>query len=163
MKVGNFIYFYGMLSFIGDFTCKADSKFRVVVPAPLRRVMTASQQAMFVLRRNIYAPCIDMYPLSEWESMAAGLQARLSPFDRQHARFMRELFRGTSEVEMDANGRILLPKRLLEEIGADKEMVLAGQGSRIEIWEAQAYAREALKGDEFAGLTQWIFEDNAKK
>ena len=149
-----------MLSFIGDFSCKADSKFRVVVPASLRRVMTASQQTVFVLRTNIYASCIDMYPFCEWESMVKGLESRLSPFDRQHAVFLRELFRGTQEVEMDANGRILLPKRMLEEIGADKDVILAGQGSRIEIWEAGAYAGEALSGDEFAGLTQQIFTEN---
>ena len=55
-----------MASFIGDYTCKADSKCRVVVPASFRRVMVASQQTFFVLRKNVFGKCIDMYPLQEW-------------------------------------------------------------------------------------------------
>ena len=62
-----------MASFIGDYTCKADSKCRVVVPASFRRVMVASQQTFFVLRKNVFGKCIDMYPLQEWENMIAGI------------------------------------------------------------------------------------------
>ena len=67
-----------MASFIGDYTCKADSKCRVVVPASFRRVMVASQQTFFVLRKNVFGKCIDMYPLQEWENMIAGVRARLN-------------------------------------------------------------------------------------
>ena len=116
-----------MASFIGDYTCKADSKCRVVVPASFRRVMVASQQTFFVLRKNVFGKCIDMYPLQEWENMIAGVRARLNLFDPKHAAFFREFCRGTQEVEMDTNGRILLPRKMLDEIGIDKEMVLAGR------------------------------------
>ena len=112
-----------MASFIGDYTCKADSKCRVVVPASFRRVMVASQQTFFVLRKNVFGKCIDMYPLQEWENMIAGVRARLNLFDPKHAAFFREFCRGTQEVEMDTNGRILLPRKMLDEIGIDKEMV----------------------------------------
>ena len=94
-----------MSSFIGDYTCKADSKCRVVVPASFRRVLASSQQTFFVLRKNVFENCIDMYPREEWERMIAGLKVKLNSFNARHVAFLREFCRGTQEVEMDANGR----------------------------------------------------------
>ena len=98
-----------MSSFIGDYTCKADNKCRVVVPSSFRKVMAVSQQSLFVLRKNVFEKCIDMYPMDEWEKMMTGLNERLNRFNAKHVAFLREFCRGTQEVEMDANGRILLP------------------------------------------------------
>lgn len=146
-----------MLAFIGNYSCKADSKSRIVVPASFRKAMTVSQQTVFVLRKNIFEMCIDMYPYSEWEMLLSGLRAKLNPFDREHAAFLRELYRGAQEVEMDGNGRILLPVRLLEKIGVDKEMVMAGQDSKIEIWGAGEYQKTAMGQDDFVRMTGQIF------
>ena len=147
-----------MLSFIGDYSCKADSKFRVMVPASFRKAMVTSQQTVFVLRRNVFESCIDLYPYNEWESLVAGLRAKLNPFNREHARFLRDWFRGTLEVEMDGNGRILLPKRLLDELKIGKDMIFAGQDSKIEIWDSVVYEQMVVDEDSFAKLTQEVFK-----
>lgn len=149
-----------MTSFIGDFSCKADSKCRVVVPASFRKAMTASQQTIFVLRRNVFECCLDMYSYEEWERLTAGLREKLNLFNQKHALFFRELYRGTQEVEMDTNGRILLPKRLLEEVGIGKEMILAGQDTKIEIWDEKLYRGAMINGKDFAVLTDEIFSDD---
>lgn len=146
-----------MSSFIGDYTCKADSKCRVVVPASFRRVMAASGQTLFVLRKNVFEKCIDMYPMEEWETMVAGIRVKLNLFDAKHVAFIREFCRGTQEVEMDANGRILLPRRLLDEVGIDKEMVLAAQDAMIQIWDTEAYEGVALGAEELGVLAGEIF------
>lgn len=146
-----------MMSFIGDYSCRADSKGRVVVPVSFRKAMAAAQQTVFVLRKNIFEACIDMYPYSQWEALMADLRGRLDLFDRDHAAFLREWYRGTQEVEMDGNGRILLPKRLLEEIVVEKEIVLAGQDTKIEIWGEQAYQQVSMETEAFAELTQQVF------
>lgn len=146
-----------MLSFIGEYSCRADNKYRVVVPSPFRKIMEAGQQEVFVLRKNIFEACIDMYPYKEWEMLVADLRGKLNLFDRTHAAFLRELYRGTQQVEMDGNGRILLPRRMLEEVGVEKEIVLAGEDTKIELWGAKAYAGIGMKGEDFAGLTQQIF------
>ena len=148
-----------MASFIGDYTCKADSKCRVVVPASFRRVMVASQQTFFVLRKNVFGKCIDMYPLQEWENMIAGVRARLNLFDPKHAAFFREFCRGTQEVEMDTNGRILLPRKMLDEIGIDKDMVLAAQDSMIQVWDARVYEEVAISGEELGMMAEEIFKN----
>lgn len=147
-----------MLSFIGEYSCKADSKSRIVVPASFRKAMLAAGEAVFVLRKNIYDPCLDMYPYREWERLAEELRMKLNCFDKTEAAFLREWYRGAQEVEMDGNGRILLPKRLLDEIGVGKEIVLAGQDGKIELWAAEAYRRSALGTEDFAVLTQEVFK-----
>lgn len=120
--------------------------------------MVASQQTFFVLRKNVFGKCIDMYPLQEWENMIAGVRARLNLFDPKHAAFFREFCRGTQEVEMDTNGRILLPRKMLDEIGIDKEMVLAAQDSMIQVWDARVYEEVAISGEELGMMAKEIFK-----
>jgi len=146
-----------MSSFVGDYTCKADSKCRVVVPSSFRKVMTASGQSLFVLRKNVFEKCIDMYPMEEWEKMMMGLKGRLNRFNARHVAFLREFCRGTQEVEMDANGRILLPRKMLEEAGIGKEMVLAAQDTMIQIWDAEIYEQVAVEPGELGRLAEEIF------
>lgn len=148
-----------MSSFIGDYICKADSKCRVVVPASFRKVMVASQQSFFVLRKNVFEKCLDMYPLEEWEKMLAEVKAKLNRFDARHVAFLREFCRGTQEVEMDANGRVLLPRRLLDEVGVDKEMVLAGQDNMIQVWGVEDYEKVAVAPEELSVLAEEIFKN----
>ena len=147
-----------MSSFIGDYICKADNKCRVVVPASFRKVMAASGQVFFVLRKNVFEKCIDMYPEQEWERMLADLRGRLNLFNPRHAAFFREFCRGTQEVEMDANGRVLFPRKMLEDVGIDKEMVLATQDTSIQVWDTQAYAGVAFCGEELGALAEEIFK-----
>lgn len=69
-----------MSSFIGDNTCKADNKCRVVVPASFRKAMVASCQSVFVLRKNVFEKCLDMYPMDEWERMIADILFKIESF-----------------------------------------------------------------------------------
>ena len=148
-----------MASFIGDYTCKADAKCRVVVPALFRRGMAVSGQSLFVLRKNIFEKCLDLYPLVEWEKMLADIKAKLNLFNARYVAFFREFCRGTQEVELDANGRILLPRRLLEEIGVDKDLVMAGQDDMIQIWSVDAYAGVVMAPEELGALAEEIFKE----
>ena len=148
-----------MCTFIGDYTGKMDNKCRVVVPASFRKQMMAAGLSVFVLRRSVFEKCIDMYPIDEWERMLAGIRAKLNLFNAKHVAFMREFCRGTLEVEMDANGRILLPRRLLDEVGIDKEMIFAGQDKMIQLWEVEEYDRVAVTSEELSDLAEEIFEN----
>ena len=148
-----------MCTFIGDYTGKMDNKCRVVVPASFRKQMIAAGLSVFVLRRSVFEKCIDMYPIDEWERMLAGIRAKLNLFNAKHVAFMREFCRGTLEVEMDANGRILLPRRLLDEVGIDKEMIFAGQDKMIQLWDVEEYDRVAVTSEELSDLAEEIFEN----
>ena len=147
-----------MSSFIGDNTCKADNKCRVVVPASFRKAMVASCQSVFVLRKNVFEKCLDMYPMDEWERMIADIRSKLNLFDAKHVAFLREFCRGTQEVEMDTNGRVLLPRKMLEEVGIDKEMVFAGQDVLIQVWDVKTYEEVAVGPDVLSDLSKEIFK-----
>ena len=83
-----------MLSFIGDYTCKLDSKGRGVVPAVFRKEMQAAGEVSFVMRRNIFDECIDVYPKDEWLKLIAGLREKLSQFNREQVRFSESFSEG---------------------------------------------------------------------
>jgi protein mraZ len=143
-----------MLSFIGDYTCKLDSKGRLVVPAVFRKEMQAVQEGSFVLQRNIFETCIDVYPKGEWLRLAEELRAKLSPFNQEHMRFRRGFFHGALEVELDANGRILIPRKMLDQVAIEgDEIVLVGLDSKIEIWDKIKYEEGAMSTEEFVLLT----------
>ena len=84
--------------------------------------------------------------------MMEQVTGKLSRFNAKHVAFLREFCRGTQEVEMDGNGRILLPRKMLEEVGIDKEMVLSAQDSMIQIWDVAAYEKVSLEPAELEKL-----------
>jgi MraZ protein len=65
-------------------------------------------------------------------------------------------FSGTAEVSLDANNRMLLPKRLMEFAGINDEVVLAGQSGKIEIWASDQYGKVSLADDDFAAMAEKI-------
>ena len=86
------------------------------------------------------------------------IRAKLNVFSAKHVAFLREFCRGTQEVEMDGNGRVLLPKRILADVGIDKEMVFAAQDKSIQIWDADTYARVAMEPGKLSALAEEIFK-----
>ncbi len=148
-----------MCTFIGDYTSKIDNKCRVVVPSYFRKTVLAAGLSVFVLRKSIFEKCIDMYPLDEWERMLAEIRIKLNLLNAKHITFMREFCRGTLEVEMDANGRVLLPRRLLDEVGIDKEMIFAGQDRKIQLWDVEEYGCVAVTSEELSDLAEEIFKN----
>jgi len=146
------------ISFIGEFNSKADSKFRVSVPAPFRKEVADADENTFVLQKNLFDDCIDMYPLCEWKRMVAEIRFKLNFFNKKHILFFREFCRGTKEVNLDSNGRILLPKHMLELVDIDKEMVFIALDSKIQIWNEEKYGSLALDGLSLTNLASEIFK-----
>ena len=71
--------------------------------------------------------------------------------------FLRNFFKGTAELTLDSNSRLLIPKRLMDQIGAERDIVLAGQDGRIEIWPEEVYATIDMPADDFALLSEKLF------
>ncbi|MBO7522492.1 MAG: protein mraZ, partial [Bacteroidales bacterium] len=74
--------------------------------------------------------------------------------NREHNKFLRNFFKGTAELALDANNRMLIPKKFLEMINAEKDLVLAGQDGRIEIWSASVYDTIDMRAEDFADLAE---------
>ena len=149
-----------MATFIGDYTCKADVKGRIILPAAFKKQMPADAQDHFVVRKDIFENCLVLYSIEDWNAQLTRLRKRMNPYNREHNMFLRNFFKGTAELVLDNNNRLLIPRRLMEMIGADRELILAGQEGRIEIWDADAYNKIAMPAEEFANLAEKLLGGN---
>lgn len=145
-----------MATFIGDYTCKVDVKGRVLLPSAFKKQMPSAAQDRFVVRKDIFEPCLVLHPMDEWEVMSQLIRSRINPYKREHNLFVRSFFRGTAELVLDASSRLLIPRRLLDLAGIEKEVVLAGQDGKIEVWASEVYDSTALGEADFAELAERI-------
>jgi len=140
-----------MITFIGDYSCKLDDKGRVLLPAAFIKQMASSMQERFVLKKDIFESCLVLFPMNEWERQNEILRQNTNPYNREHNKFLRGFFKGTAEISLDSSNRLLIPRRLLDEIGSGREIIMAGQLGKIEIWPAETYDK-VEGGDESFGL-----------
>lgn len=127
-----------MVNLIGTYECKVDAKGRLMVPAPLKKQLVPVLQEGFVLKRSVFESCLELYPMDEWNKMMARVN-KLNRFNRRNIKFIRKFTAGVKMVEVDTNGRLLIPKDLVDYAGIDKEIVLSAAVNIIEIWDKQKY------------------------
>jgi MraZ protein len=152
-----------MATFIGDYTCKVDLKGRIILPMAFKKQMPSGAQDHFVVRKDIFENCLVLYSIEDWNRQLEQIRKRINPYNREHNRFMRNFFKGTAELILDNNNRFLIPKRLLDLIGAIRDVVLAGQDGRIEIWAAADYEKIDMPSDDFANLAEKLMGDRSNK
>lgn len=145
-----------MVNLIGTYECKADSKGRLMVPAALKKQLLPLLQDGFVIKRSVFEPCLELYPMEEWNTMMAKVN-KLNRFRKKNNDFIRRFTAGVKTVEVDANGRLLIPKDLLGFAGITKEIVLNSAINIVEIWDKDKYetAIEDATGD-FADLAEEV-------
>ena len=142
-----------MINFIGEYRAKMDDKGRLIFPSAFKALMPAGAPARFVIRKNTFEECLDMFIYEEWEKESARIREMLNPFDREDAMFWRAYTRDRAVVEPDPKlGRMTIPRKLLELIGANKEIVFSGSDNKIEIWAAEKYDTSGISEEEFISL-----------
>lgn len=144
-----------MANFIGDHPCKLDGKGRILFPAALKKQLGEGMDR-FVVKKDLFEKCLVLYTTDEWEQQNQIIRNQVNPFNQEHNRFLRGFHRGTAELLLDGSNRLLIPKRLLDEAGIGKDVVLAGQDSKIEVWDKERYDSMADNEQEFAQLAQKI-------
>lgn len=149
-----------MVKFIGEYTVKIDDKGRLVLPSAFKSVMAAGEDLRFVIKKDIFEDCLEMYTYAEWDRQSEEVKSRLDFFNKKHAVFWREYMRNRAVVEPDPKiGRITIPKKLLESIGVNREVVFAGNDFKIEIWAKEKYAETIISGDEFISLAGMLSDE----
>jgi MraZ protein len=124
---------------LGEFKHNLDPKGRMAIPAKFRDKLTAGA----IITRGIDS-CLFVFANNEWEALAAKLIAL--PLAQANSRaFTRLMLAGASDVELDAQGRILIPDYLRKYAGLKKEVVVAGLYNRIEIWDEASWATYKTK------------------
>ena len=143
-----------MIKFFGEHNAKVDDRGRVVFPAAYKSIMPADGDMRFVVRKDTFANCLEMYTYSEWERQSEEVRSQLNPaFNENHAKFWRAYLHNCAVVEPDAKlGRISIPRKLLEIIGVTKEVVFSGNDYKIEIWAKESFESSVISNEEFISI-----------
>jgi MraZ protein len=149
-----------MITFIGEYSAKLDDKGRVVFPAPFKSLMPSDGDMRFVIKKDIFENCLEMYTFEEWSQQSNEVKSKLNFFNRSHAAFWREYMRDRAIVEPDSKlGRITIPRKLLESIGVKKEIVFSGNDYKIEIWAKENYEASAISNEEFLNIAGQLSQE----
>jgi len=139
---------------IGTYECKVDVKGRLMLPAPLKKQLATSLQDGFVLKRSVFQPCLELYPMPEWNVMMQKIN-KLNRFVKKNNDFIRRFTAGVKMVEIDALGRLLIAKDLVSFASIDKDVVLSSAVNIIEIWDKDLYEKSLDNNEvDFADLAE---------
>ena len=131
---------------IGEYAHSLDAKGRLIMPAKLRQDMGEK----FIVTKGLDG-CLFAFSQSEWLNFETKLKA-LPLSDKNARNFVRFFLSGATECEIDKQGRFLLPNNLRVAAGLEKETVIIGVGTRLEIWDKQTWQNcdESISADEIA-------------
>lgn len=121
------------MKFRGINPINLDAKGRMAIPSRYREQLSVHCAGQMVVTIDTDTRCLLLYPIHEWEEIQQKIEA-LPNFDKRVRKIQRLLLGHATDVELDANGRMLLSAPLREYAQLDKKIVLLGQGKKFEIW-----------------------------
>lgn len=122
------------MRFLGNIEAKTDAKGRAFLPAVFRKVLQTSGNECLVLRKDVFQPCLVLYPESVWYEQMDLLRQRLSRWNGQQQQIFRQFVSDVQLLTLDGNGRFLIPKRYLKVANINQAVRFIGMGDTIEIW-----------------------------
>jgi MraZ protein len=139
-----------------------DAKGRMAVPSRQRELLSVLSEGHIVLTVDTQTACLPLYPLPEWERIERDVQA-LPALNPAVKRFQRLVLGYASDLQLDGNGRVLVPPALREYAQLEKRAVLVGQGNKLELWSEDLWQQEcaaALSTDQTAELPAELMQLN---
>ncbi|GAB5498055.1 MAG: division/cell wall cluster transcriptional repressor MraZ [Pseudohongiellaceae bacterium] len=127
--------------FRGINTINLDAKGRMALPARYREQLLAHGDGRLVVTIDTNHRCLLLYPLNEWEQIERQIES-LSSFDPMSQRVKHLLIGHANDLDMDSNGRILLPQELRLYAQLEKHVCLIGQGKKLEIWDQESWNQQ---------------------
>ena len=144
-----------MKTLIGTYECKVDAKGRLMLPTSLKKQLGSLEEG-FVLKRSVFQPCLELFPMSEWNKMMLKIN-KLNRFNKKNDDFIRRFTAGVKMIEIDVTGRLLIPKDLVVFAQIDKDIVLNSAINIIEIWDKDKYENAIENAtDDFADLAEEV-------
>lgn len=137
------------MRFLGNIEAKCDAKGRVFLPAAFRKVLQQHGEEGLVLRKDVFQPCLVLYPESVWNRQMDDLRQRLNRWNKEHQQVFRQFVADAEAVVLDGNGRFLLPKRHQKALDLQQGVRFIGVGDSIEIWGEQATQEPFMQPEEF--------------
>ena len=144
----------GKTMFRGINTITIDTKGRLAIPMRYRGALGAEEKTPLVITIDTEETCLLLYTAAQWQIIEDNLQ-KLPSFNAAARRIQRLLIGHATDVEVDANGRILVPPVLRQYAHLNKDVVMIGQGNKFEVWNKELWesmreqwlAQEASKAD----------------
>ncbi len=149
-----------MNHFIGTYECKIDVKGRILIPSALKKQITISSENGFVIKRGLFNNCLDLYPFDQWKFVMNKID-QLNRFNKKNIDFIRRFTAGVKMVDIDTNGRLLIPKDLIKHACITKDIVLSAAVNILEIWDKNLYEEviDEAKVD-FSSLAEEVMGDD---
>lgn len=134
-----------MTFFTSEYESKLDAKGRLVLPARIKAQLpdNGGDGQELVIRRGLEQHLI-IYPMVEFKKVFAKISG-LNEFSQENRSLQRNFMAGITTVEMDSNGRILIPKNMLTYAQLDKDLMLVGVGNRVEVWNPALYEKHLIQ------------------
>ena len=138
------------MRFVGNIEAKADAKGRVFFPSVFRKLLSAAGEERLIMRKDIFQPCLVLYPESVWNEQLDLLRSRLNRWNAQHQQIFRQFVSDVEIVGLDGNGRFLIPKRYLKMADIKQEVKFIGMDDTIEIWARERAEQPIMSAQEFS-------------
>ncbi|MAY38453.1 MULTISPECIES: division/cell wall cluster transcriptional repressor MraZ [Spongiibacter] len=133
--------------FIGSYAITMDAKGRMAIPAKVRDTLASICDGRLVVTAHTEERCLLVYPEPQWADLQPKIEA-LPNIHRKARRMQRLLLGYATPLELDGNGRVLLPQTLRDYAGLEKKLMLIGQGKKLELWSEAGWYDELETGDD---------------
>ena len=124
--------------FQGSHGINMDAKGRIAIPAKQRESLMSMSDGRIVMTAHTQDRCVLVYPESEWEQIRPKIEA-LPSFNKTALRTQRLLLGYATSLELDCNGRVLVPPTLRDYAALDKKLMLVGLGKKLELWSEETW------------------------
>jgi len=147
------------MDFSGEKYATFDEKGRVVFPAEFKNAMggTVSEGQMAV-EIDPYEKCLNLYPMEEWHRQLAMYKSRLNRNNPKESRMLDLLYRNFKLVVVADSGRMNFPNNFLTKVNITKDVVFAGSGERIRLWDKGEYTKYTADDSEDGDFASRFFQ-----
>ncbi len=111
-----------------------------MLPSGLKKQLTPLLKEGFILKRSVFHPCLELYPMSEWNNIIGEVN-KLNRFVKENIDFIRMFTTGLKVIQLDSTGRLLIPRDLIEFSGIKKNIVVSSAINMIELWNKDKYEK----------------------
>ena len=148
------------MRFLGNIEAKTDTKGRAFLPASFRKILQVSGEENLVLRKDVFQPCLVVYPESVWNELLDQLRKKLNRWNAKEQQIYRTFIADAILLTLDGNGRFLIPKRLLKQADIEQSIRFVGMGDTIEIWKNKEEGENFMEQEEFSKALQEVMSFN---
>lgn len=148
------------MRFLGNIEAKTDIKGRAFFPAAFRKELQTNSEERLIMRKDVFQNCLVLYPESIWNQQLDLLRNRLNRWNASHQMLFRQFISDVEIITLDANGRILIPKRFQKAIRMQQSIRFIGMDDTIEIWTQEDTEQPFMDAQQFSVELEKIMKSN---